>query len=238
MLLVTALTPLAFASIIKRDVGPSPSLPGGWTYAGCWSDSVSNRKLHSDGYTNPTGMCEGTCINYCSGKGYTWAGVEYSTECYCGFGLESGSVRQADSSCDMTCPGGSAGEACGSRDKLSVFTNGQSGGANKPVVNGYRYLGCYSDSPSSRALTHVAHNDDTSKTMTNEFCTNACSLAGYKYAGTEFGGECFCDNTIGGGSTGQVGDPVDSGCDFLCNGDSSEWCGGKGRLTLYVSGSF
>lgn len=234
MLLLAASASFTSASVLKRDLGPAASLPGGWSYAGCWTDSVSARKLDSDGYTDPTGMCEGTCINYCNSKGYTYAGVEYSTECYCGFGLHSGSTRDVDSACDMSCPGGQTGEACGGRDRLSLFTNGGIGGTNKPVVNDFAYMGCFTDSAGSRALTHVAHNDETSKSMTVEFCTKTCKEAGYKYAGTEFGGECFCDNSIGGGNTAVAGNAVDSGCDVLCNGDSTEWCGGKGRLTLYV----
>ena len=158
----------------------------------------------------------------------------YGTECYCGFDLHSGSMRSADSDCSMVCPGAQPNEACGGPDRLSVFTNGGHGGSNKPTVNGYSYLGCYTDSASSRTLTHVAHNDQTSKTMTVEFCTNACQNAGFKYAGTEFGGECYCDNSLNGGNSAVVGNAVDSGCDMLCNGDSTEWCGGKGRLTLYA----
>ena len=103
------------------------------------------------------------------------------------------------------------------------------------MVNDYSYLGCFTDSGSNRALTHVAHTDETSKSMTVEFCTSTCKDAGYKYAGTEYGGECFCDNEIGGGNTAVAGSAVDSGCNMLCNGDSIEWCGGKGRLTVYVN---
>jgi len=37
-----------------------------------------------------------------------------------------------------------------------------------------------------------------------------------------------CGNTIANG-----GAPATSGCDMLCNGNSSEYCGGGNRLNVY-----
>jgi hypothetical protein len=230
MLMATLAPPIKAMGFDKRDI--AASLPGGWSYSGCWTDTVQDRKLNSDTYTDSTGMCEGSCIDYCSAKGYTFAGVEYGRECYCGYGLRSGSTKDVESACNMVCPGGGADETCGGPNHLSVFTNGGAGGSNKANVNGFSYVSCYTDSASARVLTHVAHNDQTSKNMTVEFCTSTCAAAGFVYAGVEFGGECYCDNQLASGAASVSGNPVDSGCDIECNGDSTEWCGGNGRLSL------
>lgn len=217
-------------ALVKRDLSPPTNLPGSWRYYGCYTDSVSDRKLSSASYKD-SGMTDESCISFCSSQGYTFAGTEYSTECYCGFALKSSSAVDSNSACNMAC-GGSSTEPCGARDRLSVFTNGGPGGQNKATVNGYSYLGCFSDDASNRSLTHVMHNSDTSQVMTVELCTSSCNSAGYTYAGLEFGGECFCDSTLGDSGLPQSGNPADTGCNMLCNGDSSEWCGGKSRLSL------
>lgn len=51
--------------------------------------------------------------------------------------------------------------------------------------------------------------------MTEELCTSLCGQSGYKYAGMEYGGECFCDNTLSGSSLPVTGAPQDTGCDYL-----------------------
>ena len=57
------------------------TLPTGWTSSGCYTDNVNSRTLYSAAYNDGTAMTEESCIAYCSGKGYSYAGVEYSQEC-------------------------------------------------------------------------------------------------------------------------------------------------------------
>ncbi|KAL1835210.1 hypothetical protein VTK73DRAFT_6001 [Phialemonium thermophilum] len=64
--------------------------------------------------------------------------------------------------------------------------------------------------------------------MTVAKCTAACQASGYILAGVEYGGECYCGNTIANG-----GKPASSGCDMTCNGNQSEICGGPSRLNVY-----
>jgi hypothetical protein len=47
-------------------------------------------------------------------------------------------------------------------------------------------------------------------------------------AGTEFGSECFCGNSIDNGNT-----PASSGCDMACNGLKADTCGGAGRISVF-----
>ena len=59
-------------------------------------------------------------------------------------------------------------------------------------------------------------------------CVNVCLASGYTIAGTEYSGECFCDNDFQAG-----GAPVSDGrCSMTCNGNDGEICGGPNGLSI------
>jgi hypothetical protein len=58
-----------------------------------------------------------------------------------------------------------------------------------PGVNGYGYIGCYTEGNGGRALTFAPGGLDGSK-MTVSMCTNACKAGNYQLAGVEYSGEC------------------------------------------------
>ena len=71
----------------------------------------------------------------------------------------------------------------------------------------------------------------------NKYCAkhnNLCSCAinfrqkGYKYSGTEYAHECFCDNHLD--VTRKV---ADSDCSTKCSGDSQQTCGGTFRIQVF-----
>lgn len=64
----------------KRAVVIPSSLPGTWVYNGCYTDTGA-RTLSGPSYTNNTGMTDESCIKYCDGLGFYYAGTEYSQEC-------------------------------------------------------------------------------------------------------------------------------------------------------------
>ncbi|KAJ6630326.1 WSC domain-containing protein [Mycena sp. CBHHK59/15] len=69
--------------------------------------------------------------------------------------------------------------------------------------------------------------------MTVETCIAFCSAGNFIYSGVEFGEECYCDSTIQiPGAKAALSD-----CDQPCAGNSSEICGGSGRLTVFTSGA-
>jgi hypothetical protein len=79
----------------------------------------------------------------------------------------------------------------------------------------WSYLGCYTDFAGTRALKnyiHIPHGN-----LTEEICMDNC--LGYKYAGMEYGMECWCDDEIGGHSRG----PVSAGCITPCKGTNSHY---------------
>lgn len=55
---------------------------------------------------------------------------------------------------------------------------------------------------------------------------------GYKYAGIEYYGECFCGQTINGAEL------PNSDCTYACSGNQSEICGGYQKLSVYRDPTF
>jgi hypothetical protein len=108
----------------KYVAGTDPSLygpqtvqtAGNYKYIGCYGEATTGRALSglipkapANGFTIE--LCEAAC------QGYTYFGMEYANECYCGNTINAGSVNQASSvpstnGCSMIC-NGNQNEYCG-----------------------------------------------------------------------------------------------------------------------------
>ncbi|EIW68225.1 hypothetical protein TREMEDRAFT_44661 [Tremella mesenterica DSM 1558] len=194
-----------------RHLNPSRrALTTAWNYVGCREDSTP-RALAGYSYTDSKMTVE-SCVSTCNSKGYSLAGTEAGTECYCANAVTSGKGNaKAESECKVAC-GGDSTEKCGASWRLSVYS--------KPT---YQSLGCYTDS-STRTLSpaFVSWNN-----MTTNVCVSYCGSQGYSYGGTEYGAQCFCGNSIL--STARSS----TGCNHACNGDSSQTCGGSYAINIY-----
>jgi hypothetical protein len=67
--------------------------------------------------------------------------------------------------------------------------------------------------------------------MTNAKCQDACRSSGYILAGTEYSGECYCDNQYQDG--GAPAPDGETQCNMPCNGNQTEICGGPNRLSMW-----
>lgn len=85
--------------------------------------------------------------------------------------------------------------------------------------------GCYTDNVAARTLSGA---ELVSESMTTATCQAFCFSKGYKYAGTEWSRECFCDNEFRNG-----GVRTNEGCVMKCTGAADEVCGGDIHLTVY-----
>lgn len=65
--------------------------------------------------------------------------------------------------------------------------------------------------------------------MTIPSCLTFCANYNSQFAGLEYGRECYCASYLSAFSV-QLND---SRCNFACNGNASEVCGGSLALTLY-----
>ncbi|KAJ9633336.1 hypothetical protein H2204_007053 [Knufia peltigerae] len=90
---------------------------GQYQYVDCHTEGSNSRAL--SGFATAS---NDMTIQYCAGNctGYTYFGVEYSRECYCGNTLNTGSVTATDQRCSMTC-GGNSSTICGGPNGLSLY---------------------------------------------------------------------------------------------------------------------
>ncbi|KAF8307707.1 hypothetical protein DL93DRAFT_1994463 [Clavulina sp. PMI_390] len=201
---------------------------------GCYSDSTTTRALQ--GYaattsTNTPANCESTCLN----QGFTYAGVEYGQECYCGNSIvvSSGGGSVASSSdCNMACSGDST-QTCGAGNRMFIYqrsgspatasTTSTTSAATSTASSAWKSLGCYADS-STRVLSGP---NTSSSSLTTETCQSYCKGQGYSYAGTEYSVQCFCANSLASGAS------TSSNCNMACGGNSAETCGGNYAINIY-----
>ncbi|KAL5392928.1 hypothetical protein DPSP01_000621 [Paraphaeosphaeria sporulosa] len=92
------------------------------------------------------------------------------------------------------------------------------------------YSGCFADSVASRALPFKADLEFTNATI--EQCTAYCKGNNYRYAGLEYYGQCFCGASV----SAVVAPEVE--CNFPCNGDPTQACGGEDRVSIYQDPTF
>ncbi|KAG7102365.1 WSC domain-containing protein like [Verticillium longisporum] len=101
-----------------------------------------------------------------------------------------------------------------------------------PCVNNFQPFvnsGCYAN-PDGKSLTY--RSSTSSREMTVEKCTAECKGNGYRYAGLEYYGVCYCGNTVNGAEL-AAGE-----CSFPCNGDKNETCGGDRKLSVFEDRTF
>ena len=105
-----------------------------WTepgYLGCFQDpyvlhlppkDYRDRALSEGPYDYHDVNTANLCVEECKERGFFYAGVEYSDECYCGNQTEDYSRHGnlSDSECNFLCSGDER-DTCGGSDKISVY---------------------------------------------------------------------------------------------------------------------
>ncbi|KAH6706246.1 WSC domain-containing protein [Leptodontidium sp. MPI-SDFR-AT-0119] len=232
----------------------SPTKAVGWYAAGCYVDAGGSRTLRY-GMQVPGGagsMTVEACNSVCQDSKYTIAGVEYGGECYCDNSYQNGGGPAPDgnSGCNMPC-NGNANETCGGSNRLNVYTyySGPpstatssssttaptSTSSQAPVPTGlpvnWTYSGCYIDNANGRIMMNQQQDNQQ---QTVESCVNTCAGLGYVVAGMEYGAQCFCDNYIRSGAALAASG---SQCGMSCPGNTTEYCGAGGRVSVYNKGN-
>ncbi|KAK5406239.1 hypothetical protein LTR06_008594 [Exophiala xenobiotica] len=210
---------------------------GIYRYAGCFKENNPGRQLQTNIYSGALNTNE-QCIATCSAAGYIFAGTQYTQECWCGYNRPI--LVTDDANCNFACSGNN-NEVCGGDGTdgdgsfISLFGditrwNGNTTDTPGPYVNpgvlGFNSLGCYTEGSQTRALNVQPNSNNTVAG-----CIQACQ--GYLYAGVEYGGQCFCGNSL---STGAVS-TTSTDCNMACNNNQTELCGGPSRLNMYIHGN-
>lgn len=145
----SAVTTTTRPPVVSTTTAPPrvTGLPTGWTYKGCWVDGVNGRILISGNPIDPELTVE-KCVDICLGKGYVVAGMEFTSECFCGNSvIQGGTLATSDTQCNMAC-GGDASQKCGGPNRMSIYSNGELKviGPPTPQTSGlpgnWEYKGC------------------------------------------------------------------------------------------------
>lgn len=246
------------SSLVMQKRAVPTDIPSNWGYYGCVTESNNERLLQGFSYSSNQNTA-GVCVSICAQMGFQFAGAEWGVECYCGNTfIGSGGQNVSDSDCSMPC-GGDSSETCGNGGRLSMYqvgSAGTTGASTLPTASStaavstaasgtnsasqpeptyvdnedeseWYSLGCAVDGGNNRILTGLQLLGQQGLSV--DKCLVTCEEAGFKYAGVEFGQECYCGNTWA-----RANIWVDDGtCDMPCNGNSSETCGGGDRIDLY-----
>ncbi|KAL8691683.1 MAG: hypothetical protein Q9224_004118 [Gallowayella concinna] len=222
----------SLAALLPRNDGPTappcgvPFTP--YLYAGCYTDPKSPPALaFSPVGLNRQNMTVETCAAVCKGNNFRYAGIEYYGECYCGDSIQG--TQAADNACTFPCTGNKS-ETCGGNNLLSVFMDPTYPPSDSSDIMSYTPEGCYTEGYNGRAVAFRQSQLD-SKSMTTKTCLGACKRQNFPLAALEFGGECYCGVVLGNGTASAP----ETECSTKCTGDSTDFCGGRSRLNLYVA---
>ncbi|VDH98576.1 Hypothetical predicted protein, partial [Mytilus galloprovincialis] len=175
----------------------------------------STRILHNE-VLKDKGMTVQKCKQFCGKKGFKFAGVEYGYECFCGNDLRKDRKRK-ESDCKTPCSGNKR-QTCGGPWRISIYTAPED-------VDESGYIGCYQDDS-----TRILHNEVLKdKGMTVQKCKQFCGKKGFKFAGVEYGYECFCGNDLR-----KDRKRKESDCKTPCSGNKRQTCGGPWRISIYT----
>lgn len=146
-----------------------------WQYVGCGTDDLSTRTF-SAASTSSNSMTVESCIAFCSGKGYTYAGLEYASQCYCGNTLASdrAPVTGVLGNCFTPCTGDST-EYCGGGSALSIYQS--CSGLSSCSNNAYNGPSGAAVSVASSALSSVAASSSKSSSSSSAAASSSTKSA-------------------------------------------------------------
>ncbi|XP_076095742.1 uncharacterized protein LOC143066817 [Mytilus galloprovincialis] len=217
-------------------------------YIGCYRDD--SKRILSKKVLKDKRMTVQKCQQFCGQKGFKYAGVEYGFECFCGNVLRK-DRKQKESDCKTPCAGNKR-QICGGTWRISIYTVAKTskcrnkchkkakcrkgkcvckakyqgdGVKSCKKLKRSAYIGCYRDD-SKRILAKKVLKD---KRMTVQKCQQFCGQKGFKYAGVEYGFECFCGNVLR-----KDRKRKESDCKTPCAGNKRQICGGTWRISIYT----
>lgn len=166
------------------------------------------------------------CTDFCSGAGFSQAGVEWGRECYCSSTVNLATVTPSGQ-CNVPCSGDSTA-ICGGPQALIIYTTTAKPNDVVTLSNGWQSKHvCLTDGVNGRLLNGASMTSDT---LTPLSCTNFCKEKGFTGAGMEYANQCYCGTVPSNATTS-------SNCNMACSGDQTALCGGGNALTIYTAGA-
>ncbi|KAF2678630.1 WSC-domain-containing protein [Lentithecium fluviatile CBS 122367] len=166
-----------------------------WTYSGCYVDNLGSRTLRGNSWFSADSMTVETCQSVCSDSGYPFACLEYASQCFCDVAILPTAGLSDETDCSMACSS-NGNEICGGPSQLSIYATSATGSNTNPGVNDFNLLDCYIDSVAKRMQSYWVAIDGVADAMSVSACTASCLASGCSYAGVEYSGECWCDDSL------------------------------------------
>ncbi|NXN95343.1 WSCD1 protein, partial [Rhinopomastus cyanomelas] len=159
------------------------------TYMGCFSEDSQERTLKGAVFHDLRKMTVSHCQEACAERAYSYAGLAYGAECYCGNRLPAAAARPEE--CSSECRG-QRGAACGGVNRLSVYR------VEEPRAGARRrrsvvYRGCFR---APENLTDAFPASLLRPNLTVETCSEFCSKKEFPLAVIR-GQECYCGYPTG-----------------------------------------
>ncbi|KAI1079785.1 hypothetical protein F5B20DRAFT_590325 [Whalleya microplaca] len=107
----------------------------GWGFVACAKDPAGQSRTLDGSSADQKDMSVDACMRMCGDGGFKYAGVEYSTQCFCGNDVaedrmpKNGTIGE----CDMPCAG-NAGQLCGGAAQVAVYQKCGSGDCKNAVL--------------------------------------------------------------------------------------------------------
>ncbi|KAK5999297.1 hypothetical protein QM012_005622 [Aureobasidium pullulans] len=162
-------------STLAQSIVPSYN---GYNYMGCYAES-GGRTVNSASL-NTNDMTIEKCGAFCIGKGYSFFGVEYAQECYCGSNVASSSTLTSDSKCNMACKGSNA-EFCGAGSLMMLYGKNAVSSSSATLSSGSATSTTVSSS--STNTSPISSGITTSSPVAQPSVIVGSSLSNYTYMG-------------------------------------------------------
>ncbi|XP_030318480.1 WSC domain-containing protein 1 isoform X2 [Calypte anna] len=159
------------------------------TYVGCFSDDSRERTLKGAVFYDLRKMTVSHCQEACAERAYTYAGLAYGAECYCGNRLPATASKPQE--CNSECKG-EKGSLCGGVNRLSVYRVEEPRAGARPWRN-VIYRGCFR---APENLTDTFPASLIQPNLTVEMCSEFCSKKEFPLAVIR-GWECYCGYPTG-----------------------------------------
>ena len=194
---------------------PAMGCPNGWVQRQTFDMSSGNAHWVWCEYADPNGLCaNGSCMG------------NLPLGATCGMASNTGS---GDTGSAGSCLGVSGNSACpGGLQGHDHYDDGRPSGVGVTWCSVFEttraYQGCYVDMPQRALPVAVAENASI------EDCISIARTWGFKYAGLQYGSQCFAGDTLG------YERAPESECNMRCGANSRETCGGTWRNSVYATG--
>ncbi|KAI8850377.1 hypothetical protein BC829DRAFT_488740 [Chytridium lagenaria] len=197
----TGLVHLYFSGVVGFPAIPTPFEK--WEHVGCFYHGGKREVSVARNGGMTTVMTPVMCMRNCWAEKYPVAGLEYGQECWCGRTVPV--LGAGSAGCNVYVNREVVGEVP-SGTWTSVGATPTLGGGS----GGRWGVGAGLFTPRSCQVACVAEGK------------------GYRFAGLEYGGECWCGTSI---AARIPATPTD--CNIPCDADPTLLCGGPNRLSLY-----